>query len=44
LERLVTEKGGPDEQSQARTREAWRRAAARTPHGHPIELRRSDYP
>mgnify|MGYP001952527059 CR=1 FL=1 len=27
-----------------RTREAWRRAADRTPHGSPIELRPTDYP
>ena len=44
LERLVAEKGGPDQESQARTQEAWRRAAARTPHGRPIELKPSDFP
>jgi nitrile hydratase accessory protein len=44
LERLVDEKGGPDRRSQARAQEAWRRAAARTPHGHPIDLRPSDFP
>ena len=29
---------------QERTREAWRTAADRTPHGNPIELREDDYP
>jgi nitrile hydratase accessory protein len=44
LERLVAETGAATVAEQARTREAWRRAADRTPHGQPIELRRSDYP
>lgn len=42
LERLVTEKGIADEQMLTRYREAWRRAADRTPHGVPIELRPDD--
>jgi nitrile hydratase accessory protein len=44
LERLVSEHGAASEAEQARTREAWRRAADRTPHGHPIELRADDFP
>ena len=43
LERLVSETGAVSSQDQQRTREAWRRAADRTPHGHPIELSQSDY-
>ena len=43
LERLVAAKGLADAQTLARTREAWRRASARTPHGTPIELRPSDF-
>lgn len=42
LERLVAESGAATIDEQERTREAWRRAAARTPHGHPIELRPDD--
>jgi nitrile hydratase accessory protein len=42
LERLVAAKGLADGQTLARTREAWQRAAARTPHGMPIELRPDD--
>jgi nitrile hydratase accessory protein len=42
LERLVVEKGIADAQMLARYREAWRRAASRTPHGMPIELRPHD--
>ena len=38
LESLVAQKGIADRQALARYREAWRRAAARTPHGQPIEL------
>ncbi len=38
LERLVAEQGAASSVEQERTREAWRRAADRTPHGHPIEL------
>ena len=44
LERLVTEKGVVSEQTLARYRDAWDRAAHRTPHGTPIELRPDDFP
>ena len=44
LERLVAEKGLADAETLARTREAWRRAGERTPHGTPIELRPEDFP
>lgn len=43
LERLVEESGAASSDEQERTREAWRRAADRTPHGHPIELRDQDF-
>jgi nitrile hydratase accessory protein len=43
LERLVAAKGIADAGTLTRTREAWRSAAARTPHGSPIELRPSDF-
>jgi nitrile hydratase accessory protein len=43
LERLVASSGAVSEDEQERTREAWRRAAERTPHGSPIELRADDY-
>jgi len=43
LERLVAEQGAASEREQERTREAWRRAADRTPHGRPIELRPDDF-
>ena len=43
LERLVAAKGLADSETLACTREAWRRASARTPHGTPIELRPSDF-
>jgi len=43
IERLVAVKGVADAQTLARTREAWRRASTRTPHGTPIELRPSDF-
>ena len=43
LERLVTEKGVATEQTLARYRDAWDRAADRTPHGTPIELRPDDF-
>jgi nitrile hydratase accessory protein len=43
LERLVTEKGVATEQTLARYRDAWDRAADRTPHGTPIELRPGDF-
>lgn len=44
LERLVAESGAASVAELERTRAAWRRAGDRTPHGHPIELRPSDYP
>lgn len=44
LERLVSESGAAAHDEQERTREAWRAAARRTPHGHPIELRPDDFP
>jgi nitrile hydratase accessory protein len=43
LERLLTEKGVADPTILARTRDAWQRACARTPHGTPIELRAQDF-
>ena len=43
LERLVAAKGLADAQTLSRTREAWRHASARTPHGTPIELRPDDF-
>lgn len=43
LERLVAEQGAASVEEQERTREAWRRAAHRTPHGQPIELDPSDF-
>ena len=43
LERLVTEKGVASGQTLARYRDAWDRAADRTPHGTPIELRPDDF-
>lgn len=44
LERLVAETGAASPVEQEHTRDAWRRAAARTPHGQPIELRPDDFP
>ena len=43
LERLVTEKGVASEETLGRYREAWDRAADRTPHGTPIELKPADF-
>jgi nitrile hydratase accessory protein len=43
LERLVTAKGLADAQTLDCTREAWRRASSRTPHGMPIELMPADF-
>ena len=43
LERLVAEKGVADEATLARYRDAWDRAADRTPHGTPIELQLDDF-
>jgi nitrile hydratase accessory protein len=43
LERLVAEKNIADQASLERYRDAWERAADRTPHGAPIELRAEDF-
>jgi nitrile hydratase accessory protein len=43
LERIVAAKGLADPHMLARTRDAWQRACARTPHGTPIELRTEDF-
>jgi len=43
LERIVAAKGLADRHALARTRDAWQRAGARTPHGTPIELRPGDF-
>jgi nitrile hydratase accessory protein len=43
LECIVAAKGLADPQILARTRDAWQRACARTPHGTPIELRAGDF-
>ena len=43
LERLVHEQGAASADEQERTRDAWRRAADRTPHGHPIALEQRDF-
>ena len=43
LERILTEKGVVERGVLARTRDAWQRACARTPHGTPIELRAEDF-
>ena len=43
LERLVGERGIADRSALARYRDAWDRAADRTPHGTPIELRPQDF-
>jgi nitrile hydratase accessory protein len=43
LERLVAHKGLTSAAMLARTRDAWDRAADRTPHGSPIELREEDF-
>ena len=42
LERLVAEKGVASAETLARYRDAWDRAAGRTPHGRPIELSPDD--
>jgi nitrile hydratase accessory protein len=42
LERIVAETGLTDRAMLERYRDAWDRAAARTPHGAPIELRPED--
>ena len=43
LERLVAEKGAADPKALARTSDAWKHAALRTPHGSPIELKKEDF-
>ena len=43
LERLVSEKGVASEETLGRYRDAWGRAADRTPHGTPIELKPEDF-
>jgi nitrile hydratase accessory protein len=43
LERIVAAKGLADAAVLARTKQAWSRAAARTPHGTPIELQPDDF-
>jgi nitrile hydratase accessory protein len=43
LERLVAAKGLADAQLLERTRDAWARACARTPHGAPIVLEPRDF-
>ena len=43
LERLVAEKRLTDPTTLARYRDAWDRAADRTPHGEPITLRPEDF-
>jgi nitrile hydratase accessory protein len=43
LERMVTAKGLADAPALNRTRDAWDRAAARTPHGTPIALCAADF-
>lgn len=43
IERLVQEKGIATRETLARYRDAWDRAADRTPHGTPIELAPEDF-
>lgn len=43
LESLVVARGAGSAEELARTRQAWDRAAHRTPHGTPIELRPEDF-
>lgn len=43
LERIVADKGVTDARTLARYYDAWDRAADRTPHGTPIELRPDDF-
>jgi nitrile hydratase accessory protein len=43
LERIVGAKGLADSKVLTRTRDAWERACARTPHGISIELQSSDF-
>jgi nitrile hydratase accessory protein len=43
LEKLVAEKGVANSETLDRYRDAWDRAADRTPHGSPIELKAEDF-
>ena len=43
LERLVAENGVASGETLGRYRDAWNRAASRTPHGRPIELLPDDF-
>jgi nitrile hydratase accessory protein len=43
LERILADKGVVDGDVLARTRHAWQRACARTPHGRPIALQPEDF-
>lgn len=43
LERVIEDNDIADRPTLGRYREAWRRAAARTPHGVPIELEPCDF-
>jgi nitrile hydratase accessory protein len=43
LERMMAEKAVTTRASLTTYRDAWERAAARTPHGQPIELKDSDF-
>jgi nitrile hydratase accessory protein len=43
LENLVAARGATSTNELAHVREAWDRAAARTPHGQPIELAPDDF-
>ena len=43
LEQMVTAKGLADAAALSHTRDAWNRAAERTPHGTPIELGTEDF-
>ncbi|QLH71865.1 nitrile hydratase accessory protein [Rhodopseudomonas palustris] len=44
LEQMVATKGVASLETQHRYRDAWDRAADRTPHGRPIELQPGDFP
>jgi nitrile hydratase accessory protein len=43
LERIVSERGLTDAATLARYHDAWEKAARRTPHGSPIELKDADF-
>jgi nitrile hydratase accessory protein len=43
LERMIAEKGVTTAETLTRTRDAWDRAADRTPHGKPILLTEADF-